>query len=378
MSYSSNIITSPVDMGDIRTAVAYSSYNLGTLIKNGSINLWSKFKPFRSSAPGFADETARLAAMKAADCGLSFGTRYTSIGAALTAAKSLGSNAHNWTYNRPRGLATYNEYFRMLDFNKYCTTQVAPFRYGINPSASVYSMDYPTVNQKTDGITPSGAAYSKSDFVTLDSMTFYMLYRLSNQSATYTQSVAITEGMDIPFSVGSVPYDVCFVAADNLSAASPHIYLLPYSYCSVSGNGQAGLSANGGTATIETNTAVTLKPTFVAAPTSRTIKNYRIIWRKNGHWNDGGEGMPAHRRYTVTNANKDADEYDSARLGMTKVVPTTATNIVTSPSSGLLTVSITSSTLTLKNSGKLFFEFYYRGGGPYWLPMGWRSPGENI
>ena len=46
MSRSSGIVSSPVTIdGDLNSALAYASKALGTIIANGTVNPWAKYKP---------------------------------------------------------------------------------------------------------------------------------------------------------------------------------------------------------------------------------------------------------------------------------------------------------------------------------------------
>lgn len=49
MSYSNGIISAPVSIQDIKTALGSSSNDLGTLCKHSSINKWSPYKPVHSN-----------------------------------------------------------------------------------------------------------------------------------------------------------------------------------------------------------------------------------------------------------------------------------------------------------------------------------------
>lgn len=45
MSYANSKVTVPVSISDVKAAVGYNSDDLATLINNGTINIWAKYKP---------------------------------------------------------------------------------------------------------------------------------------------------------------------------------------------------------------------------------------------------------------------------------------------------------------------------------------------
>ena len=49
MGYSNGIVTYPVSVYDIRNAVGHTSGDLGTLIRDGDINMWAKYKPVQKA-----------------------------------------------------------------------------------------------------------------------------------------------------------------------------------------------------------------------------------------------------------------------------------------------------------------------------------------
>lgn len=103
--------------------------NLGTIIKNANINKMSLRKPVRSnSAEPITEE--ELITLK---CGLN-PRRVNLLLQSIIGNTSFVENSEDdcmseiaeWTYNRPRGLATYNERFRILDFDGYNHKAKAP------------------------------------------------------------------------------------------------------------------------------------------------------------------------------------------------------------------------------------------------------------
>lgn len=90
--------------------------NIGTIIKNAQINEFSLMKPYRSSTA-----EPSLEARQAAKFGWNTNNKTTSetMSAFLDKLKANGEGKNYWTYLRPRGLATYNERFRIRDFDGY-------------------------------------------------------------------------------------------------------------------------------------------------------------------------------------------------------------------------------------------------------------------
>ncbi len=113
-------ITWPISIVDISEAVEYDSLHLGELVRNGNINKWAKYKPFRSGAifhDRYNDANSnRLAALRGSNFGLVAPDSHTSIGDAF------GSE---WTYGRPI-VGTHK--YRILDFENYKADAVAPCR----------------------------------------------------------------------------------------------------------------------------------------------------------------------------------------------------------------------------------------------------------
>lgn len=91
------------------------SANLGHIIVNGNINKWSRHKPIRSSSVSELSDSDFVNA----NFGLNMPSAYPQD------FKRAINNA-TYTYNRPRGLATYNERYRTLDFNKYSHYALSP------------------------------------------------------------------------------------------------------------------------------------------------------------------------------------------------------------------------------------------------------------
>jgi len=133
MGYSGGIITIPFtfekNVGDVQVAVGNTSEELETVIKNGNIKPWAKYKPVRytnwdTDGQLASDNTWKSSAdwWRGSDgkCGLDI-TVFTDLGDPSNSNTFLGKLKNGqlaWGYNRPRG-GSYNEPFRILDFNCY-------------------------------------------------------------------------------------------------------------------------------------------------------------------------------------------------------------------------------------------------------------------
>lgn len=112
-------ISGPVHVADISAAVNYDSLSLQTLIENGDINKWAKYKPFRNPAifhDHYSDSESRLNALINSNYGLTPPASNSNIG------NTFGTS---WEYGRPI-FGTHP--FRMLDFEDYEAGALAPAR----------------------------------------------------------------------------------------------------------------------------------------------------------------------------------------------------------------------------------------------------------
>ena len=115
MSWNGNThrMTTAVHMHDIAAAVSYNSLSLRTLILNGTINKWAKWKPVRSSKPSLKTAEERQAAGRtsATDYSRQFGVYAPGAGNVT----ELG-DIHDCTYAYERPRRYTGEMFRKLDF----------------------------------------------------------------------------------------------------------------------------------------------------------------------------------------------------------------------------------------------------------------------
>lgn len=124
-------------LGDYR--VTARGRDIGLLCSSPKINKWSPVKPFRDSALYFSSKDERDAARRMANQGLLLPTaanagigtsqaayRRTYLGY-LTYLASTTRQTPNYTYQQPRG-KSYNEPFRLLDFDGYMHRAKQPFQ----------------------------------------------------------------------------------------------------------------------------------------------------------------------------------------------------------------------------------------------------------
>lgn len=149
MAYNSGLIMSPVSIKDVQRAIGSSNADLGTLIRNGNINKWAKYKPVRLAKISTLDDwnaathswkdnaTWYLGEKEWGElCGMSFA--YTSQ-IPLTDMDGSTTNLYpkadtffykmiqgdlHWDYHRPSG-GTGTPY-RLTDFAGYQHISVCP------------------------------------------------------------------------------------------------------------------------------------------------------------------------------------------------------------------------------------------------------------
>lgn len=126
-----------VCIGDYR--VTARGRDIGLLCSSPKINKWSPAKPFRNASWKFGSKTERDDARRMANQGLLLPTaanagigtsqaayRRTYLGY-LTYLASTTRQTPNYTYQQPRG-KSYNEPFRLLDFDGYMHRAKQPFQ----------------------------------------------------------------------------------------------------------------------------------------------------------------------------------------------------------------------------------------------------------
>lgn len=104
------MIVAPVSIGDVQECFGNSSNDLGTLISNVPINMWSRVKPVRFASLGKITDANRASA----NHGISVPTPVT--GSTVTSQRVIDASANydDWAYLRPTGGAS--QPFRLSDF----------------------------------------------------------------------------------------------------------------------------------------------------------------------------------------------------------------------------------------------------------------------
>lgn len=133
---SNHIMTLPISMDDIASAVNYNSQDLGTLITNGTINKWAKFKPVRQPDVDYSaqmtDDRSKWRSTsdwwQANDghCGLSI-QEFDFLGSVSTYNTflyKLKMGNLPWDYVRLNGGTNW---FRAFDFFRYYSDAQVPF-----------------------------------------------------------------------------------------------------------------------------------------------------------------------------------------------------------------------------------------------------------
>ena len=257
MGYNNGIVTDPVSVYDIRNAVGHSSGDLGTLILNGTINIWAKYKPVQKA---IVDTTPQLNSNKTWNTGVSnpwwkgvlndYGlayaggqvsiNNYSMVDALTTLATKINGGMNGWTYLRPSGGS--NGPYRYLDFNRYNRNAPNPVRNMRSEdvtasSTSVYTVlcDYIA----SGGATPvSGRDYIIPEDVIGSNYVLSMAV-FKKSGSTYIPIAWVTdsktwEGLGINSSSGSdgIISSDSSVAITKLKSGSTY-YVLPF-FCDVS------------------------------------------------------------------------------------------------------------------------------------------------
>ena len=117
MSYNAttHIITAPVSIYDVQRALSHSSNDLGTLIRNGNINMWAKWKPIKAPVIGLI--TSEI--MRTTEGVYRYGIK-RNAGSIPLWNPSTGELSHDvWTYDRPTGASASP--YRLADFGNWDT-----------------------------------------------------------------------------------------------------------------------------------------------------------------------------------------------------------------------------------------------------------------
>lgn len=155
MSYNSStkIISAPVSIRDVQQALGLSYNDLGTLIQNGAINIWAKYKPVHSNLLQTTDQWDFTNSVWKSSAtwfhGNPTGSLQATVSYGLTAWSAgliqdiidkydEGSTMNGWVYNRPTGGSS--SVFRLEDF--------AMYKHDVNSFASSFQCNDPTLDSE--------------------------------------------------------------------------------------------------------------------------------------------------------------------------------------------------------------------------------------
>lgn len=104
------MVVAPVSIRDVQQCIGNGSNDLGTLITNGNINMWSRVKPVRYPSVGLITDANRASV----NHGIEIPQPVT--GSSVTAARvqDAAANFNDWAYLKPTGGAS--QPFRLADF----------------------------------------------------------------------------------------------------------------------------------------------------------------------------------------------------------------------------------------------------------------------
>lgn len=128
MGYSNGIVTAPVSVSDVQSAIGSSSSDLATLCTNSNINKWARYKPIRYAKISAITESER----RSVNHGIVIPdvTRISS----LTVSAIQDAAANDWGYNKPNGGSSAP--YRLTDFA--LTNSVGYYRDAVPPIQIVY------------------------------------------------------------------------------------------------------------------------------------------------------------------------------------------------------------------------------------------------
>ena len=274
-------LTSPITISKLKTTLGTSYNKIGQICAYANINMWSKYKPFRSSSLCFASSSSRDSALASANQALAMGSTYASPAACLAAAKSLGAGGSSWSYLRPRGLS-YSEWYRLLDFDGYNHSAEAPMQFSF-PYTSYAKQDSINVVEETS------AGMSQGDFSGLSSYNYLgLVIQKSGGTAMATSWLYATTTKTILASIDDGTYECAFFLSNtNLGSvwgsASQigSFILIPYPYKTLQVSGIAFTMYGDDVASSSSSYGFTLN---ITSSRARTLTGLVIRYRKTGNY----------------------------------------------------------------------------------------------
>lgn len=134
MAYANGKIEAPVSIYDVQRALGNSSPDLGTLITDGNINMWARYKPQRREGPGLLLYSQRSQFISAEDSKFGVQIPFCRLDVMNYMVYDILTNAdtqYGWKYLRPRGDRTpqggVKEFYRLSDFARILTDNTDPY-----------------------------------------------------------------------------------------------------------------------------------------------------------------------------------------------------------------------------------------------------------
>jgi len=238
-------------IADIQDEFGYpQGTDFGYIVTHANINWASKYKPFVYPANSFADDAARLIALRSRNCGIKL-EKYATPTACLNRAIALGANGTAVTYLRPTGTIGVAP-FRSFDFKGYDGTMGAPFRYGIVPSVAT-QLQTPTMmelgvlsNIALEDMVGNGT----TDYPQLSSYKICLAWRKNGTSGIAKAQSVTSSANWLSTIVTDANYDVCcFLSPVDITysdvEATRDYYLAPLPFSTFKYSSGTGVTADG-------------------------------------------------------------------------------------------------------------------------------------
>ena len=120
MAYTNHIISAPVSISDVQAAVGHTSGDLATLILEGNINKWAKYKPVVYASVSSSND-GKGNVVNTSSIKQMYGLTVPITSDPFTTYKNGGGE---WTYTRPSGGAASP--YRLTDFDGYRSDATPP------------------------------------------------------------------------------------------------------------------------------------------------------------------------------------------------------------------------------------------------------------
>lgn len=213
-------MTEGVHIHDVKAALGYNSLHLGTIIKNGTINKWAKYKPYRSASPKVLSDAERGASGIA--WGMSFPQLTSPTGAILgnrlytyydsDPASAAEDRMNGWAYLRPRGVYSgVTEWLRARDLVGYWQDAGVPLLIQGGSIQASTQLSTATTLAALRRQTYDSAELNFADFDAIDSYYFCVCgYMVENGAIPTTSPKYFVVSAGSPISAGVFSADVYF------------------------------------------------------------------------------------------------------------------------------------------------------------------------